>query len=250
MPRTAQRLPPTSGRRTRKPPQTQPWPTEPPEAGEAEEGTWPTSAPERGDEAVAAGAAAAGASEPEWPSEGQPKTRRRHRPPRSRPRPTSRRGRPRARRPGQRPRMRRRNRDGAAARRGGGLSGRGRGIGRRDGRGRPDRPGCRGGDRREHPVPALRDREPARARLLPQLRAAARGGRRGHDCRAARDAGRDDGLPALRDAQPRRCGVLPELRRKPARDRARLRPAGGGRAAPRPSRLRSRPAAPCSARSC
>jgi hypothetical protein len=29
---------------------TRPWPTEPPEAGEAEEGTWPTSAPERGDE--------------------------------------------------------------------------------------------------------------------------------------------------------------------------------------------------------
>jgi Double zinc ribbon len=42
--------------------ETRPWPTEPPEAGEAEEGTWPTSAPERGDEA------AAGASEPEWPS--------------------------------------------------------------------------------------------------------------------------------------------------------------------------------------
>jgi hypothetical protein len=48
---------------------TRPWPTEPPEAGEPEEGTWPTSAPERGEEADAAGAAAAGASEPEWPSE-------------------------------------------------------------------------------------------------------------------------------------------------------------------------------------
>ncbi len=47
---------------------TRPWPTEPPEAGEAEEGTWPTSAPERGDEAAAAGAAA-GAPEPEWPPE-------------------------------------------------------------------------------------------------------------------------------------------------------------------------------------
>ena len=37
------------------------WPTEPPEAGEAEEGTWPTSAPERSDEAEAP------AAEPEWP---------------------------------------------------------------------------------------------------------------------------------------------------------------------------------------
>ena len=37
------------------------WPTEPPEAGEAEEGTWPTSAPERGDEAETA------AHEPDWP---------------------------------------------------------------------------------------------------------------------------------------------------------------------------------------
>jgi Double zinc ribbon len=32
---------------------TRPWPTEPPEAGEPEEGTWPTSAPERGDAAAA-----------------------------------------------------------------------------------------------------------------------------------------------------------------------------------------------------
>jgi hypothetical protein len=39
------------------------WPTEPPEAGEAEEGTWPTSAPERGDEVEAA------TPEPEWPPE-------------------------------------------------------------------------------------------------------------------------------------------------------------------------------------
>jgi hypothetical protein len=38
-----------------------PWPTEPPEAGDAEEGTWPTSAPERGDEAETA------AREPESP---------------------------------------------------------------------------------------------------------------------------------------------------------------------------------------
>ena len=37
------------------------WPTEPPEAGEADEGTWPTSAPERGDEVEAA------TPEPEWP---------------------------------------------------------------------------------------------------------------------------------------------------------------------------------------
>jgi hypothetical protein len=37
------------------------WPTEPPEAGEAEAGTWPTSAPERGDEAETA------AREPDWP---------------------------------------------------------------------------------------------------------------------------------------------------------------------------------------
>jgi hypothetical protein len=39
------------------------WPTEAPEAGEAEEGTWPTSAPERGDEIEAA------TPEPEWPPE-------------------------------------------------------------------------------------------------------------------------------------------------------------------------------------
>ena len=37
------------------------WPTEPPEAGEAGEGTWPTSAPERSDEPEAP------AAEPEWP---------------------------------------------------------------------------------------------------------------------------------------------------------------------------------------
>ena len=37
------------------------WPTEPPEAGEAGEGTWPTSAPERGDEVEAA------TPEPAWP---------------------------------------------------------------------------------------------------------------------------------------------------------------------------------------
>jgi hypothetical protein len=39
------------------------WPTEAPEAGEAEEGTWPTSAPERSDEVEAA------TPEPEWPPE-------------------------------------------------------------------------------------------------------------------------------------------------------------------------------------
>ena len=37
------------------------WPTEPPEAGEAEDGTWPTSAPERSDEAEVP------VAEPEWP---------------------------------------------------------------------------------------------------------------------------------------------------------------------------------------
>jgi Double zinc ribbon len=43
-----------------------PWPTEPPEAGEAEQGTWPTSAPERGEEvAAAAGTASAIPSEVE-----------------------------------------------------------------------------------------------------------------------------------------------------------------------------------------
>jgi hypothetical protein len=55
--------------------EARPWPTVPPEAseaseaGEAGEGAWPTSAPERDDEAVVAGAAVAGAPEPEWPSE-------------------------------------------------------------------------------------------------------------------------------------------------------------------------------------
>jgi hypothetical protein len=39
------------------------WPTEAPEAGQAEEGTWPTSAPERGDEVEGA------SPEPEWPPE-------------------------------------------------------------------------------------------------------------------------------------------------------------------------------------
>jgi hypothetical protein len=45
------------------PDESRPWPTEPPAAGEAEEGTWPTAAPERTDEPEAA------APEPDWPSE-------------------------------------------------------------------------------------------------------------------------------------------------------------------------------------
>ena len=70
--------------------------------------------------------------------------------------------------------------------------------------------------RREHAVPALRHREPARDRLLPELRPASDRGRRARHRRAARRARRDAGLPALRHAQPRRSGLLPELRRQPA----------------------------------
>jgi Double zinc ribbon len=53
------------------PEETRPWPTEPPAAGEAEEGTWSTSAPERGDEQVAPDAAAA-AAQPDWPAQDAP----------------------------------------------------------------------------------------------------------------------------------------------------------------------------------
>ena len=204
------------------------WPTEPPEAGEAEEGTWPTSAPERGDEPIAGfadrrgrgdrrrgrGSAASTAAEAEaetdeaaWPAAAQrPSAAAATSRPRARPRPI-------------RPRPP---------------------HGRRGRRGRPNRAGRRGGDRREHPMPALRDREPAGPRLLPQLRSAARGRGRGDHRRAAGDAGGDDGLPALRDAQPRRRRLLPELRRQPARHRAGLRPAGGGRRARPPTRAAAR----------
>ena len=54
--------------------ESQPWPTEPPEAGETEEGTWPTSAPERGDEAAAAAAAGSEAASTTPPAEVEAET--------------------------------------------------------------------------------------------------------------------------------------------------------------------------------
>ena len=137
----------------------------------------------------------------------------------------------------------------AAAGRGRGIPGRRRRGSRRSGRGRAWRPGCGSGRRREHAVPAVRDGEPTRPRLLPQLRPAARRRGRFDDGRAPGHAGGQRGVPSLRDAQPRRRRLLPELWRQPAWHGAGLRPArrrrrGGGR---RPQPWSD--AEPCSARS-